>query len=473
MNLKIDLTGSNDTVEATDALYRTGNDEDQMSRGSLTMAFYGVASAMFFVYIGAAMAMAYGTANAIIGLVLTIIAYGVINAVLSRYAINNRTTVAQFSRTILGTAGSSIATIIFALVAIYYAVFEGSIVAFAFQTAFGGPMWLWYLIVVAYSTPLILGGARKFLDKLNGWLMPIYLGGMVAAVIWAGAQYGFSDAWLTHAPEVPLPLAMGGPGWLATFAGYMGVWIMMMFTMDFAALGKRKDTKFHQIVTFGPVFYLLAYGFSAVVGIFLTFTIPGMEVSETGVAGGMVSMMGILGLIVVFVSQTRINTANYYLGAANLRAFGERVFRIQMPNLAWVLLSSVIIFLLMLLPIVQYILLALAWQGVLVTAWVAIAMTHILLNRRGAQEHGMIGDRHYRPANRSGLIAWTVATVIGIVMLQLGRFSPDLAGVGATWGPILTAVSAAVIYALLWSAGGTRTALKPGASAAAPAAARA
>ena len=39
-----------------------------------------------------------------------------------------------------------------------------------------------------------------------------------------------------------------------------------------------------------------------------------------------------------------------------------------------------IIYLLMLLPIVQYILLALAWQGVLVTAWVAIALTHILMS---------------------------------------------------------------------------------------------
>lgn len=460
MNLSINLTGSNDTVEATDALYRKGDDSDQMSRGSLAMAFYGVASAMFFVYIGAAMAMAYGTANALIGLVLTIAAYGIINAVLSKYALQNRTTVAQFSRTILGTAGSSIATIIFALVAIYYAVFEGSIVAFAFQTAFGGPMWMWYLIVVAYSTPLILGGARKFIDKLNGWLMPVYIGGLIAAVIWAGAQYGFSDAWLTHAPEAPVTLALGGPGWLATFAGYMGVWIMMMFTVDFAALGKRKDTKFHQIVTFGPVFYLLAYGFSAVVGIFLTFTLPGMEVSETGVAGGMVQLMGIFGLIVVFVSQTRINTANYYLGAANLRAFGERVFRVKMPNIAWVLLSSLIIFLLMLLPIVQYILLALAWQGVLVTAWVAIALTHIALNRGGRQEHGMIGDRFYHSVNRSGLIAWTIATVIGIVMLQLGQFNPALAGIGATWGPIFTAVSAAAIYWALWAAGGPRTAFR-------------
>jgi len=455
------LTGNNDTNEATDVIYREGNDDDQMSRASLSMAWYGVASAMFFVYIGAAMAVAYGTANALIGIALTIVVYGLINRVLSKYAINNRTTVTLFSRTILGTAGSAIATLIFALVAIYYAVFEGSIVAYAFQTEFGGHSWMWYLIVVAYSTPLVFGGARKLLDKLNGWLLPIYVGGLVAAVIWAGAKYGFTNVWLTHHSATALPFSSGGPGWLATFVGYMGVWIMMMYTVDYAALGKRKDSAFLQRWAFGWIFYILAYGFSGVVGIFLTFTIPGIQTSETGVAGGLVSMMGILGLLVVFASQTRINTANYYLGAANLKTFGERVFRIQLPNVVWVLISSVIIFMLMLLPIVKYILLALAWQGVLVTAWVAIAMTHILITRNKGDEHGMLPDHRYGKFNSSGLIAWITATIIGIISLKLDTIRPSLAGIGATWGPVATAVVAAAIYATLWKITSVKTALLP------------
>ena len=447
--MSLNLTGSNDDVEATDAMARQGNDEDQMSRGSLAMAFYGVASAFFFVYIGAAMAVAYGTVNAIIGVILAIISYWLINAVLSKYAINNRTTVAQFSRTILGRSGSTIATIIFALVAIYYAVFEGSIIAYAFMAMFGGEMWMWSLVVVIYSTPLVLGGARRFLDKLNGWLMPIYFFGLVAAVIWAGVVYGFKDDWLTHAPEAPLPFTMGGPGWLAVFAGYMGIWIMMMFTMDYASLGKRKDIKFHQNVTFGWVFYALAYGFAAFVGIFLTFTIPGIEVTETGLAGGIVTMMGLLGLLVIWVSQTRINTANYYLGTANLRAFGERL-KIKLPNVVWLIITAIIIYLMMLLPIVEYLLLALAYQGVIVTAWVAIALVHILLDKGRNQEHAAIQDVSYKRINSNGLIAWIAGTVVGLVFLQFGNFNPDLAGIGSTWGPILTVLVSGILYAILW-----------------------
>ncbi|MEF3323666.1 permease [Gulosibacter sp. GYB002] len=450
--MSINLTGTNDTVEATDALAREGNDDDQMRRGPLTMAFYGVISAMFFVYIGAAMARGYGTLNAAIGIALTIVTYGAINMLLSKYAINNRTTVALFSRTILGRSGASIAALIFALVAIYYAVFEGSIVAYAFQAAFGGETWMWYLIVVVYSTPLIMGGARRFLDKINGILMPLYWGGFIIACIWAVAQYGYNDAWLTHTgPE--LPLASGGPGWLATYAGYMGVWIMMMFTMDFAALGKRQDIKYHQRVTFGPLFYILAFGLNGFFGVFLSFMIPGIEASELGIAAGLVKLMGLFGLLVVFASQTRINTANYYLGAANLRIFGEKVFRIKLPNLVWVCISSTIIFLLMLLPIVEYILLALAWQGVLVTAWVAIAVTHILMNRGKRQEHAAVGDHHYRQFNVVGMISWLVPTVVGIAMIQFAG------GLGATWGPIITAVLAAAMYAVLRSTMHVDTAL--------------
>jgi hypothetical protein len=446
-------------VEVNDSKYREGNDNDQMGRWSLFMAWYGVASALFFVYIGAALALAYGTVNALIGLGLTIVVYGALNNILSKHAINNRTTVALFSRSVLGTSGSAIATIIFALVAIYYAVFEGSIVAFAFQTYFGGESWFWSLVVVIYSTPLVFGGARRFIDKLNGWLLPIYIGGLVAAVIWAGTQYGTSDAWLTNAPAAELPFASGGPGWLATFAAYMGVWIMMMFTIDYASLGKRSDSKFHQTYTFGWVFYVLAYGVSALAGIFLTFTIPGMVASETGIAGGLVTMMGVLGLIFVFVSQTRINTANYYLGSTNLQTFGERVFKLKLPYGVWLIVAAVIIYLLMLLPIVQYILLALAWQGVLVTAWVAIAVTHIVLAKGKRQEHGMIPDKRYASFNNSGLIAWVIATVIGVLMLQLGSIDPALAGIGGTWGPIATAVSAAAIYAILFNATSGKTAL--------------
>ena len=162
--------------------------------------------------------------------------------------------------------------------------------------------------------------------------------------------------------------------------------------------------------------------------------------------------MGLIGLLLVLVFQTRINTANYFIAAANLQEFGERLFRVKLPAFFWVILSSVIIFLLMLLPVIQYLLLALAWQGVLVSGWVAIALTHILLNRSRNEEHGLLGDEHYRRFNVPGLIAWVVATAVGLVLTSAFAW-------GATWGPIATVVVASGLYAGLRGALRQHTAL--------------
>ena len=47
----------------------------------------------------------------------------------------------------------------------------------------------------------------------------------------AMAEFGYPSGWLSRVPE-------GGAspfGWLSTFAYYMGVWVLMMFTFDYAA----------------------------------------------------------------------------------------------------------------------------------------------------------------------------------------------------------------------------------------------
>lgn len=423
----------------------------KMSAGSLSMAWYGLVSAMFFIYIGASLAQAYGTQDTLIGLAITIVIYGAINRILAGYALKHGLTVAQFSRTLLGRKGAVLATLIFAATAIYYAVFEGAILGYAFQAQFGGPIQLWYALVVLYTVPLIAGGIQRWLDKINGWLLPIYWGGLVTAVIWAGIAHPNGNAWLTHSTG-SLPFVAGGPGWLATCAAFMGVWILMMYTMDFAALGRAKDVKFHQRYTFGWLFYTLAFGANSLIGIYLTFTIPGAEATETGVAGALVTLMGPLGLLVIFVSQTRINTANYALGISNLREFGERALHLRLPALAWVGIGAVIIYLLMLLPVVKYLLLALSWQGALVTGWVAIALVHIWFEKRHgtAVLKGSMPDSAFPAFNRAGVAAWVISAAVGIALVQSGT------AWGANVGSLVTPLLAAAIYAVLYR--GSRTA---------------
>src|SRR5215218_4504268 len=85
----------------------------RMDRFRLTMAWYAVATAFFYMYFAAFIALAYGTVNALIGIALTVIVYSLINSVILRVASTSGLTVALFSRSMFGFVGATIATLIF------------------------------------------------------------------------------------------------------------------------------------------------------------------------------------------------------------------------------------------------------------------------------------------------------------------------------------------------------------------------
>jgi hypothetical protein len=171
------------------------------SKGALTMAWWAVSSAVFYFVVAAALAQGFGAVNAIIGMLLSVVVYSAVNAVIARYAIRTGLSVALFSRILFGNAGAALATLIFFATAIYYAVFEGSVIAVGIHTVFPDVGYAWAaLIVILYSVPLSLGSIQSWLDKLNGVLFPLYLLGLVAAVVIAIAEYGYSNAWLALGP---------------------------------------------------------------------------------------------------------------------------------------------------------------------------------------------------------------------------------------------------------------------------------
>jgi purine-cytosine permease-like protein len=410
-------------------------------RWSLAMAWWALFSAMFWLYIAVSTAQAVGSRNAMVGMVLTVLIYGTINGILTRQAINNGLTVALLSRRVFGNVGSVIAPLLFAATAMYYAVFEGSIIALALQKFFApsSDIRLWYLLVVIYALPLVIGGVQAWLDKLNGVLLPFYVGGLVFIVVAAGHKHGFSNDFLS----IPAPFEASVPGWLWAVCIYMGVWIMMMFTVDYARFGKKSDAVFHGTVTFGYLFYAATFLVNGMIGIFVLDTVyPGLAATEAGLVDAILEVSGFVGLLVVIVSQTRINTANYYLASTNLESFGLRFLRLRWPRLAWVVIAGALVYLFMLTDVLSYLLRALAWQGVAVVAWVAIVLTHLAMNR--GEKYGP----EFRPGRVKAVLpgAWAalVATAVGIGLTELGT-------AGAWYvltAPIITFVLAAGLYAV-------------------------
>ena len=383
----------------------------RMGRLSLTMAWWAVCSAMFYIVVGASLALSFGARNALIGMLLSVISYGLVNSVLSRFAIRSGLSVALFSRLLFGSTGACLATLIFFSTAIYYAVFEGSVIAVALNHLYPQLAYpVAALVVVLYSVPLILGSVQHWLDKFNGVLLPVYLGGLLVAVGLSISRYGYQPQWLDFGPATPSAF-----GWWDCFVAYMGVWILMLFTFDYARFGKPEDAGYHGRWNFGMPFYAVTFLLNGAAGIYLVSSIPHEgALNEVSVVLAILQLMGLWGLLFVWATQTRINTANYYLATLNMQAFFAR-FSLRGSYLMWALVVGVIVYVLMLADVFGYLLKALAYQGIFVVAWVGVALAQILYGRSDIAALDRV------PAfNPAGLTAWFGASALGLALMFAG-----------------------------------------------------
>lgn len=387
----------------------------RMGKLGLTMAWWGVCSAMFYLVVAASLAHQFGTLDAIIGMALSVLTYGAINGIMARYAIRTGLSVALFSRVLFGDFGASLATLIFFATALYYGVFESSVMAVALQAYFPSvPLNLAYLIVIVYGIVLVFGSIQTWLDKLNGVLLPIYLAGLAVAVLLTIASRGYSNDWLFLQPG-------GGPvehGWWHCYTYYMGVWVLMMYTFDYARYGRKEDESYHARFNFGIPFYLITFLLSGLAGIFLASALG--TTGEAGVVISLVQLMGFGGLVFAWVTQTRINTANFHLATTNMHAFFERLLRLRLPHWTWAILVGALAYVIMLADVFSYILQALAYQGVFVVAWVGVALVHILLHPAGTDAARALtaGAAAHRTFNPHGLLAWFTGTASGLLLMH-------------------------------------------------------
>ena len=220
-------------------------------------------------------------------------------------------------------------------------------------------------------------------------------------------------------------------GWWDAFVYYMGVWILMMFTFDYARFGKREDQAYHSRFNFGMPFYLVTFLLNGVAGIYLVSTIPSdAALSEVSVVLALLKLMGLGGLLFVWITQTRINTANYYLATINMQAFFARFSGMRWSKAVWAVAVGAVTYALMLLDLFSYLLQALAYQGIFVVSWVAVALVHILSGDDGTVSSGGAAF------NRAGLTGWFAGAICGLALMHgglrghAGR-AGQLRGVGA------------------------------------------
>ncbi|GII63735.1 hypothetical protein Skr01_38200 [Sphaerisporangium krabiense] len=416
----------------------------------LLMANWSLLSAMVWLFYGALVSSLVGTRQAIIGLVGTVVVYTALNWFMTAWGVRWGLNPTLLSRRMFGAVGAVLTSLLIAANATYYAVFESSVLAQAFKMHFGGPdiRW-WYLIVVVAILPLMMGSVQTWMDRVNGILLPVYVVGVIAAVVVAAVKAGGQSDWLQFAGVIP-PEARPVPGWLMAFTLYMGIWLLMPTTVEFARLGRPKDLRFHQNVTFGWVYWVWLFLLNGLAGIFLTRTVlPGDPAAEAGVVQAIVTTLGLWGVLLIVVTQTRVNTVNYYLSSINWQRVFARVFGLRLPRLVWVLIVAAVAFLLMLTDVFSYLQTALTWQGVFLVSWVGVVVTHFALTPR---DRGP-GGPEFRPgrlrAFTPGLGVWVVSAAVGIWLTQSPETFPALSQLA----PLIALAVSVVLYAVVLKLG--------------------
>lgn len=404
----------------------------RIGRWPLTMMWWASCSAIAYLFLGVQLATKFGTLNALLGMILAACVVGCMGAVLAAHALRAGASSSVLSQVMFGTRGGALPTLIVCVTLLYYAVFEGAVVATtAVKVWPSSSDGLVVLIVVLYSAPLSIGSVQNSLNKLNAILLPFYVLGLVTLAAFALRLPGAANAWLRLGPQPSLSLA----GCWNCVVPYFGTLALAMITMDIARFGKRADEHYHTTFNFGIPFYLATYLPAGAVGIFIVAVAAAGQSSDAAVLDACLRLLGgVAGIIWVTVTQTRINSANFYVSTINLQAFLQEALHLRVSKVACAALVGVAAFLFMRSPdVLGSILTAANYLGILLIAWVGIAIAHVLGMRRCALPEEPCEFRW------RGLIAWAVGVGAGVGVGMLG-------GAAASWAAPTTLVVSGLVY---------------------------
>ncbi|MFB7441629.1 purine-cytosine permease family protein [Streptomyces mirabilis] len=400
----------------------------RVGRWRLTMSYWSLLSAMVWLFYGALAASLYGSTDALIAIGISVVTFSLMASLFTRWSLRSGLNSTLLSRRMFGVFGASLTALLIAATTTYYAVFESSTLAVAFQHY--TPSWdirIWYAIVVAAMLPLMFGGVQTWMARLNAVLLPLYAVGIVAAVIAAAVRFSAASDWTSFSGVVPSE-ARPLPGWLLASVLYMGCYLNILMNVDFGRLAKKADEGFHRHVTFGWVFYVILYGVNGTVGIFLVrAAIPDQPAAETGVVQAVLASLGVAGLILIVASQARINSLNYYQSSANWGRLISNLFGVRVRRIPLVVISTAVVFLLMLTDVFSYLQSALTWQGVFVVSWVGVLLTHYALVPED-RAHGPEFRALRLPRVTWGLAVWLFASAVGIYLVEAPGVPAALSG---------------------------------------------
>ncbi|WP_298563749.1 purine-cytosine permease family protein [Streptomyces luteogriseus] len=426
-----------------------------------TTALGGIAYMADFS-IGAGIGLAHGTGNALLAIAVAAVVIFVTGFPLAYYGARYNIDLDLITRgSGFGYFGSVLTSVIFASFTFIFFALEGSIMAQGLKLGLGLPLWLGYLVSTLMVIPLVIYGMSA-LSKLQVWTTPIWLLLMVGPLVYLVAtDPGTVDRFLAYA-------GTDGDGGINTASVLLGAGVCLSLI---AQIGEQIDylrfmppkteankrSWWTAVVMAGPGWVVLG-ALKQAIGVFLAVYI----IAEVGASaapepiqqfkGAFDAMMPSwlvvpLAVVLVVISQIKINVTNAYSGSLAWTNSFTRVTRRYPGRMVFVLVNLGFALALMEADMFSFLNGILGFYSNCAIAWVVTVATDIGINKYVLKlsphapefRRGML-----YAVNPVGVVAFTAASGLSIAM-----YFHALGDTLQPYSPVAAAVIAFVLTPLM------------------------
>jgi purine-cytosine permease-like protein len=361
-----------------------------------TSALGGIAYLADFA-IGANIGIAYGTTNALIGIVVAALVIFVTGFPLAYYAARYNIDLDLITRgSGFGYYGSVLTNVIFATFTFIFFALEGSIMAQGLELGLGIPLWLGYAISTLLVIPLVVYG-MKALSTLQVWTTPLWLVLMVIPIVYLVVSDPSSvSTFLSYAGEsgtegTSVASVMLAAGVCLSLMAQIAEQIDYLRFMPPRTAENRRSW-WRAVILAGPgwvVFGAVKQALGLFLAVYLIASLDAAGVANEPVhqfLGVYEQMMPAwlamaLAVVLVVISQIKINVTNAYSGSLAWTNSFTRVTKRYPGRLVFVFVNLAIALTLMELTMFDFLNSILGFYANCAIAWIVTVATDIAVNK--------------------------------------------------------------------------------------------
>ncbi|WP_189445186.1 purine-cytosine permease family protein [Salinicola rhizosphaerae] len=407
---------------------------------SILGVMLGVTTALIWFMVGAQLVHSFGTMNFVIGATSTAMIVGAIAFVWVWFSSKSGFNSDLITRACgFGFLGSTITAVIYSTNNILYFAMEGGIMINAIRAYFPSiPLLVFQISCGLIFIPLTCFGV-KLVSRLMWITLPILFIFFVLIALRAMEMGGAPGFWsLSHSPDINL--AAGSPV-LQVMVAMFGVAAIGATASDFGRFIPARHAVIGGILL-GPVFTLVTFLIPLLFGAWLSMTFE-----EFDPAVYFTHAFGIFGLLLVVITQARINVNNVYATAVSLATVANRLFDVRMSRVSWVVMTCVVCVLVLMADLYSKATLVLSIWGIVLISWVGTVFSDIVLNRyvfKLVPNTFLYGKEQLRAWNPVGITSLVLALTLALP-LSFGLAGP----LGASVAPLVAFAVTMVVTPLM------------------------